>query len=193
MIEGAESAGMEIAGVLDMPGLVGTRICGYPVTGTDDDLARYAGECDFIITVGQIKDSSVRRRLAEKVSEAGGRLGKVKASTATVSPHSETGEGTVILHHASVNAGARVGRNCIVNTSSNIEHDVVIGDNVHVSTGAMVNGGAEIGEGCFIGSGAVICQGVRVCPGCVIGAGCVITKDITEPGTYVGVPARKTV
>lgn len=193
VIEGAESAGIEIAGVLDLPGLVGTGICGYPVTGTDDDLARYAGECDFIITVGQIKDASVRRRLAEKVSGAGGRLGKVIASSATVSPHAVTGDGTVILHHASVNAGARVGRNCIVNTSSNIEHDVVIGDNVHISTGAMVNGGAEIGEGCFIGSGAVICQGVRICPGCVIGAGCVVTGDITEPGTYVGVPARKTV
>lgn len=193
VIEGAESSGMEIAGVLDLPGLVGSAILGYPVVGTDSDIEMYSGEFDFIVTVGQIKDGSIRRSLAEKVSDAGGRLGKVTASSAAVSPHAFVGGGTVILHHASVNAGARVGRNCIVNTASNIEHDAAVGDNVHISTGAMVNGGAEIGDGCFIGSGAVICHGVRVCAGCVIGAGCVVTEDITEPGTYVGVPAHRTI
>ena len=32
---------------------------------------------------------------------------------------------------------------------------------------------------------------VTVCDDVVIGAGSVVTKDITEPGTYVGNPARR--
>jgi len=32
---------------------------------------------------------------------------------------------------------------------------------------------------------------VTVCDDVVIGAGAVVTKDITEPGTYVGNPAKK--
>jgi acetyltransferase-like isoleucine patch superfamily enzyme len=31
---------------------------------------------------------------------------------------------------------------------------------------------------------------VRICGGTVIGAGAVVTKDIDEPGVYVGNPAR---
>jgi len=32
---------------------------------------------------------------------------------------------------------------------------------------------------------------VSICDDVVIGAGAVVTKDITEPGTYVGNPTRK--
>jgi acetyltransferase-like isoleucine patch superfamily enzyme len=31
---------------------------------------------------------------------------------------------------------------------------------------------------------------VKICDGAVIGAGAVVTKDIIEPGFYVGNPAR---
>ncbi|GIS45095.1 MAG: hypothetical protein Ct9H90mP16_21650 [Candidatus Poseidoniales archaeon] len=32
---------------------------------------------------------------------------------------------------------------------------------------------------------------VNICDDVVIGAGSVVTKDITEPGTYAGNPARR--
>lgn len=48
----------------------------------------------------------------------------------------------------------------------------------------------HIGHHVSIGSNATILP-VRICDKVVIGAGAVVTKDITEPGTYVGNPARK--
>jgi acetyltransferase-like isoleucine patch superfamily enzyme len=47
----------------------------------------------------------------------------------------------------------------------------------------------QVGNNVSIGSNATILP-VQICDGCVIGAGAVVTKNITEPGVYVGNPAR---
>lgn len=47
-----------------------------------------------------------------------------------------------------------------------------------------------IGNGVSIGSNATILP-VRICDNVVIAAGAVVTKNITEPGIYVGNPAKK--
>ena len=46
-----------------------------------------------------------------------------------------------------------------------------------------------IGDRVSVGSNATILP-VRICSDVVVGAGAVITKDIAEPGVYVGNPAR---
>ena len=48
----------------------------------------------------------------------------------------------------------------------------------------------KIGNKVSIGSNATILP-VSICDRVVVGAGAVVTKDITEPGTYVGNPAKK--
>lgn len=48
----------------------------------------------------------------------------------------------------------------------------------------------EIGNKVYIGSNATILP-VSICNDVVVGAGSVVTKDIVEPGTYAGNPARK--
>ena len=47
-----------------------------------------------------------------------------------------------------------------------------------------------LGDRVSIGTNATIMP-VTICDDVVIGAGSVVTKDITEPGTYAGNPARK--
>lgn len=47
-----------------------------------------------------------------------------------------------------------------------------------------------IDKNVYIGSNATILP-VNICSNVVIGAGSVVTKDITEPGTYFGNPAKK--
>ena len=140
VIDVAESAGYNIWGIIDMPEDVGNRIFGYKVIGTDDDIPFYADKAEFVITVGFIKNPAVRIRIYDKIKEAGGKLATLIASTAYVSKYANVGEGTVVMHHAMVNAGAQLGTNCIINTFCNIEHDAVIGNQCHISTGTMVNG-----------------------------------------------------
>lgn len=190
VIEVAESAGYEIKGILDMPDEVGKEVLpGHKVIGTDDEIPQYVEECDFVITVGFIKNPAIRIKLYNKVKAAGGRLATIIASTAHVSKYAELGEGTVIMHHAFVNAGAKIGDNCIVNTFVNIEHDAEVGNQCHISTGTMVNGECKIGDNCFIGSQSVCANCIEIASDIIVGAGSVVRKSIRMKGIYAGNPA----
>ena len=190
VIEVAESAGYEIKGILDMPDEVGKEVLpGHKVIGTDDEIPQYVEECDFIITVGFIKNPALRIKLYNKVKAAGGRLATIIASTAHVSKYAELGEGTVIMHQAFVNAGAKIGDNCIINTFVNIEHDAEVGNQCHISTGTMVNGECKIGENCFIGSQSVCANCIEIASDIIVGAGSVVRKSIRMKGIYAGNPA----
>lgn len=185
----AESAGYNILGILDIPQDVGKSVLDYKVIGTDDDIPQYADKAEFIITVGFIKNPSIRINIYNKVKQAGGKLATIVASTAHVSRHACLGEGTVVMHQAVVNAGANIGENCIINTFCNIEHDVVIGDHCHISTGTMVNGDCNVGERVFIGSQSVLANGITVAEDIIVGAGSVVIKSILNKGIYAGNPA----
>lgn len=190
VIEVAESAGYEIKGILDMPDEVGKEVLpGHKIIGTDDEIPQYVEECDFIITVGFIKNPAIRVKLYNKVKAAGGRLATIIASTAHVSKYAELGEGTVIMHHAFVNAGAKIGDNCIINTFVNIEHDAEVSNQCHISTGTMVNGECKIGENCFIGSQSVCANCIEIASDIIVGAGSVVRKSIHVKGIYAGNPA----
>lgn len=189
VIEAAESAGYSIFGVLDVAENVGKDILAYKIIGTDNDIPAYVDKAEFVITVGFIKNPAIRIKLYNKVKETGGKLATVVASTAHVSKYAEIGEGTVVLHHAFVNAAAKVGKNVILNNFVNIEHDAVIGDQCHISTGAMVNGECKVGKNCFIGSQSVLANCITIGDDIIVGAGSLVRKSITEKGIYSGNPA----
>lgn len=189
VIEAAESVGMAIRGILDLPTEVGKEILGYPIIGTDDDIPQYVEDCDFIVTLGFIKNPALRNKLHTRIEEAGGTLATVVASTAHVSRHATVGAGTVVLHGAIVNAGAHIGKGCIINTLANIEHDAQVGDYCHISTGAMVNGDCRVGENTFLGSRSVMANGVSIPANSVFAAGCLVRKTQRIEGLYSGAPA----
>ena len=189
VIDVAESAGYNILGILDMPEDVGKQVLDYKVIGTDDDIHQYVDKAEFIITVGFIKNPSIRIKIYNRIKEAGGKLATIVASTARVSRYASLGEGTVVMHQAFVNAGAHIGANCIINTFCNIEHDAQIGDQCHISTGTMVNGDCKVGDRCFIGSQSVLSNGISIGNDIIVGAASFVRKSISAKGIYSGNPA----
>jgi len=191
VIDVAISAGYDIKGILDLKENVGNSILDFKITGTDDDIIKFAGVNDFIITVGQIINANLRKQIFEKIKKAGGRLAAIISPKANVSRYATIGEGSVIMHYAGVNADAKIGMNNIINTSALVEHDVIIGDFCHISTGAVVNGMCKIGNEVFVGSGSVVLNNIEIASNSVIGAGSVINRNISERGIYVGNPVKK--
>lgn len=192
-IDVIESTGKyEIVGILDVPDKVGSSILGYPVIGTDDEIETYTSKgFEFVITVGQIQSSELRRKIYNKVKEAGGRLPVIVSSTAHISKHAIVEEGTVVMHFALINAGAIVGRCAIINSKALLEHESVTGDFCHISTSAILNGQVKTENSCFIGSNTVVGNNLEICDNVVIAAGSQVLKSIKLPGIYIGNPLRK--
>ena len=153
----------QIAGVIDKPELLGSKILDYSVIGSDVDMSGLASKYKYaLITVGQIKSPALRIELFGKAVEAGFIFPKIISPNAYVSEHAIIGHGTIVMHDALVNAGTSIESNCIINSKALIEHDCKILSHSHISTGAIVNGGVLIEHGSFIGSGAVIRNGAIV-------------------------------
>ena len=164
----------EIAGILDAKELIGQKILGYEIIGTDAEISRLAEEGHtFLITVGQIKTSAIRKKLSFLLNDDNAQIATVISPRAYVSKHADVGKGTIIMHDALVNVSATIGKNCIINTKSLIEHDVVIEDFCHIATSAVVNGGAVIKESSFFGSNAVSKEYVETSSDAFIKAGTV--------------------
>jgi sugar O-acyltransferase (sialic acid O-acetyltransferase NeuD family) len=162
-----------VAGVVDqIEGGDPAPVLGYPIIGTDANLSELRKRYAFaFVTVGQIRTSTVRRRLFNRLQELGYELPSITSPHAYVSSHAQVGAGSIIMHHALVNAGASIGDNCIINTKALIEHDVQIGADCHISTGAIINGGVDVGAGTFFGSNAVSVQEISISAGSFIRAG----------------------
>lgn len=180
-------SGDRVEGFLDDAENLPERILGIPVLGKVQDFSEYTDR-HFVIAIGS---AAIREKIAGMLD------GKVRWYTA-VHPNAvisllgaEIGEGSVVMANAVINSGARIGRHCIVNTAAVVEHDNVLEEYVHISPGAALAGTVTVGKRTHIGVGASVRNNLSICADCMIGAGATVVKDIGEPGTYVGTPARR--
>ncbi len=117
------------------------------------------------------------------------------------------GNNTFIGPFVEIQSDVTIGDDCKIQSHTFICSLVTVGSNCFVGHGVMFindlfsEGGpaqgnkdlwksTSIGNNVSLGSNATILP-VSICDNVVIGAGAVVTKDITEPGTYAGNPARK--
>ena len=101
------------------------------------------------------------------------------------------GIANLIFANVYLNSKSVIGDNNILNTACIIEHEASLGSHNHISVGSVICGRVSIGNECFIGAGSVIKNGVEICSEVILGANSLVIRNITEPGVYVGSPAKK--
>lgn len=178
----------EIAFLDDRFGSMDDPFPDHPLIGRASDAFALSRETEFIVAIG---NNGIRERVMDQLAQAGLTLATVIHPAAVIGRSVTVREGTVIMAGAVVQTGAHIGRGCILNTASSVDHDDVIGDFTHISVGAHLCGTVTVGKGCFVCTGSTVINNINVCGGTILGAGSVTVCDITEPGTYVGVPARR--
>ena len=166
------------------------RADGYPVVGRVSDCSRYAKDAHFFVAIGE---NTIRQKLFGILAENGASVATLIHPSAIIGENVTVGKGTAIMAGAVVNPGAIIGEGVILNTCSSVDHDCRVGDFVHIAIGAHLCGTVTVGNGCFICAGSTVINNISICGGATIGAGAVVVHDITEKGTYVGVPARRKV
>lgn len=163
-----------------------TTFIGKPVLGCEKDYINYK-TCCFIVAIG---NTAARERISQSMTGINWYTA-IHPNSIISSMDTSFGEGTTVMANAVINPCARIGNHCIINTGAVVEHDNVIEDYTHISVGAKLAGSVHIGKRTWVGVAAAVNNGIRVCDDCMIGSGAVVVKDIAEPGTYIGVPARK--
>lgn len=165
----------------------GEVILGCPVYRSPEQIPDAAGAAHHV-ALGALAE---KKALFESLRAAGRSLPVLIAPGAVVAEGAELGDGTFVGVGAYVGPNARIGVNTIINTHAVVEHDAVVGDHTHISINAAVAGYSRIGSEVMIGAGATVIDKLSVADRIVIGGGAAVVRDLTEPGTYVGVPAKR--
>ena len=147
------------------------EILGIKYLGSDD---HNFGELEnktrlAVLGLGQIKKSSIRKKIAEKYIDHGFHFPRIIAPSAIVNQDVTIADGTVVMDGVIINSGSRIGEFSILNTGSIIEHDCEIGSFVHIAPGAVLSGSVHIGDGVLIGTGAKVINNVKINDRVIIG------------------------
>ena len=161
---------------------------GLSIVGKTSDVKKYINTTDIFVAIG---NSAVRREFIERLLSMGANVPTLIHPNAVIGACVEIGNGSAIMAGAVINPCSKLGKGVIVNTCSSIDHDCVIGNYCHIAVGGHVAGTVSLGDNVWLGAGATIKNNVNVCADCIIGAGAVVLKEITENGTYIGVPAQR--
>ena len=161
---------------------------GLEVIGKTIDAFTYKDEADFFVAIGS---NATREKIQEKLIDEGLNVVSLIHPSAIIGTDVEIGIGTTVMAGVVINSSTKIGNGCIINTSASLDHDNTIEDYAHISPGVRTAGSVGIGKGTWLGIGSVVSNNINICSGCKVGAGAVVVKDITEPGTYVGVPVRR--
>jgi UDP-N-acetylbacillosamine N-acetyltransferase len=136
-------------------------------------------------------DNAERQRQIAQIAVQALPMGYLASRRAYLGKGSSIQSGSFVAHNAHLGPMAAIGRGTIINTGAVVDHESSIGDFSHISVNSTVAGRCTIGDLVFLGAGATVIDRICVCDRVVIGAGSTVVKDVTEPGVYVGVPARR--
>jgi sugar O-acyltransferase (sialic acid O-acetyltransferase NeuD family) len=187
-----ELGGMEVAGVLDRRTGDNGLAAGYPLLGSDEDLAACAaasGATAFVVAIG---DNSARHRVLTRESARSPalELPPVVHRSAVIARSAEIGPGSIVMAGAVVSNGCHVGTAALLGTRSSLDHDSVLGDFGSLAPGVTTGGGVRVGDRTAIGLGANVIHGVTIGSNTVVGAGALVVDDLPDSVVAYGVPAR---
>lgn len=103
----------------------------------------------------------------------------------------EIGDGSIICAGSILTTNIKIGTHAHLNLHTTIGHDCEIGDFFTTAPGVKVSGNCNIDNLVYVGTNASIKQKISIVSSSTIGMNAAVVKNITEPGIYVGIPAKK--
>lgn len=166
--------------LVDQEAKEGELVAGFPVYREEVD----CGYCFLAI-------GDNRKRAVALEAIHGRELVSIISSRSHIGRDAVIAEGVFVGNFVHIGPESVIGLNTIINNCAVVEHEVRVGAHCHVGPNTAVSGRSRLGDFVFIGVGATVIDSISICSDVVIGAGSVVIEDITEPGTYVGSPAKR--
>lgn len=159
---------------------------------TDGSLQRTfanTGLFNYLLCIG---DPNAREKVYNQFEHVNNHLKTYVSKNASILDDTsvDIGLGSIVCAGSVITCNVRTGISTLINLNCSVGHDVTIGDFVTISPGCNISGNCRIGNKVSIGSNTVVKEHISIADNVTIGMGSVVTKDLTEPGVYVGNPCR---
>lgn len=162
----------------------------YWADGDDKILPLSLLDVDKYEVIVAIGDPKLRERLIERLPKNTKYFTHIHSSVQILGDDIIIGEGSIICAGCILTTNIKVGRHTHLNLGTTIGHDVVIGDYFTTAPGVRISGNVEIGDKVYLGTGSCIKEKLTIVDDVTIGMNAAVVKNITESGTYVGVPSK---
>lgn len=150
---------------------------------------QYDSTQKFIVAV--TREMELREKIISTLDERQLERDTYIHPTAVIHASAKIGPGTIICQFATALWNTTVDRDCFMAPYTMVAHGSFIGQGSFLQPGAIIAGSTKIGKYCTFGLRSNVIDQLTICDNVVVGATGLITKDITQPGTYLGSPARK--
>ncbi len=145
-------------------------------------------DTQYLLGVG---NAALRQKLANHYASFGFKAATLIHPTSRIGSNTIIGPGAIICAGSTLTVDVYLGKHVLCNLHCTIGHDTEIGDYSVLSPGVHLSGNTTLGQAVEMGTGSLTIPGVIIAEDITIGAGTVVNKNLLEPGTYVGIPARK--
>jgi len=144
---------------------------------------------EYVVMIA-IADPKVRFDISEKLPKETKYFTFVHP-TALIMDNIYIGEGSFIGAYSILTTNIKIGKHAILNRSNHIGHDCVIGDYFSAMPGSIVSGDVKINDCVYLGTNSSIKEKLSIHSLVKIGLNSGVVHNITQSGTYGGVPAIK--
>jgi len=143
---------------------------------------------DYFVGIGGNK---LRNEVSEKlIAKTKKKPINIVSNRAYIAPKVALGNGNLVMHDVLINLNSRIGSGNIFNSKSLLEHDCLVGNYNHIAPAVTILGYATVGNLCDVFTSTVIFPYKKISDSVTIGANSTVTRDISEPGIYIGSPAK---
>jgi len=142
----------------------------------------------MMIAVG---DSKARFDIVQKLPKETVYFTFIHSTALILDDNIEVGEGSFIGAYSILTTNIKIGKHALLNRGNQIGHDTTIGDYFSAMPGAIVSGDCKIYDCVYIGTNASVKEKTSIHSLSTIGMNGCVSKNIDQPGIYLGVPAHK--
>ena len=145
---------------------------------------------EYMIIVA-VADSKDRADIVAKLPKETKYFTFIHPSVHIMDDNIQVGVGSFIGANSILTTNIKLGNHALLNRGNHIGHDSVAGDFFSMMPNAVVGGNVTLGDNVYLGSCSNVREKINITSDVLIGMNAAVVKDITESGTYVGVPAKK--
>lgn len=178
-----------LLGFVDNQTVKGTIINGYPVIGTDEDIAKTAKPLSLVLAFGEPR---LKMKVVSKFSNPLIDFPTIIHPSVLIGDKRfvQIGKGCIICAGCMITTNIVIKDYVTLNLMCTVGHDTTVGNYAAFMPSCNISGEVDIEDGVYCGTGVKIINQLNIGENTIVGAGAVVAKSLPANCTAVGVPAK---